>query len=655
MFLQHSDALYPPWLETFICWFGLCGWFCLISTVDCFVLTLVGRLYRFTSSSRAHLRHLNRLLPKPPFHFPPSGFDSRLCLSDHVICLTPLSVLYLAFHLLVFTSSTYPLGVMSFTPPRVRGEHGTRTRRRTWCKSRSATNWNHWPTIRALRLHDTTVDGYDKLKLLPLSRDPTIYTLGSDFSNLLRANCETPRFTYRYAMHQIDPTMTVFQSTQTDAPSDPVVPIILDTGASNGLTMNEDDFVELVYGNYGSMSTAASDNRFPIIGTGIVGYDAIHEDGSIRRWVFPANLCKAAGTRLCSPQITAAYLRQDQRFPTFVSNQAFASIMIDKATDRRITVPIDYSSNLPIVRVKNIKGSQHADSSRRPVDCRCGFNQWCRCPLEIASRTETPPTLHQYLADHEDNPLDIANRNLSGPQKQLLLDHQRLGHIHMRRIQRLYRDNSNADHDDTTPSCLPTTFRSSSTCAAPKCLACLYAKARRRPTQSKANVPHPQAGHLTPTDRKLSPGELVSMDHFESTVRGRLWHTRGRERPEHQFVGGTIFFDHGSKAIFCYPQVSLGSSDTINSKDRFEHSLSQTGQHVHRYHSDNGVFTSHAFQESLKAPRHTFPSPTNTLSGVGAHHENAGAERAIQTVTYMARAMMIHCHIRWPSAFSPSL
>ena len=456
-------------------------------------------------------------------------------------------------------------------------------------------------------------------------------------------------------MHHIDSTMTVYQTTTSDASTDPVVPIILDTGASTGLTMNEDDFVELEYGNYGSMSTAASDNRFPIIGTGIVGYDAIHEDGSIRRWVYPANLCKAAGTRLCSPQINASYLRQDQRFPTFVSNQSFASIMLDKNSERRITVPIDYSSNLPIVRVKNIKAASHTTPQHRPVDCCCGSNQWCRCHLEDRALVESPPTLHQFLSEHEDNPLDASNRNLSRPQKQLLLDHQRLGHVHMRRIQRLYRDSSTSDSDDMTPSCLPATFKSSGTCEAPKCLACLYAKARRRPTQTKANVPHPQAGHLTPTDRKLLPGELVSMDHFESTVRGRLWHTRGRERPQHRFVGGTIFFDHGSKAIFCYPQVSLGSSDTIISKNQFETSLLQVGRQVHRYHSDNGVFTSDAFQESIKADRNTFPSPTSTLSGVGAHHENAGAERAIQTVTYMARAMMIHCHIRWPSAFCPSL
>ena len=450
--------------------------------------------------------------------------------------------------------------------------------------------------------------------------------------------------------------MSVLQAETTAIPDDPVLPIILDTGASHGLTMSEDDFVELTYGNYGSMSTAASDNRFPIIGTGIVGYDAIHENGDIKRWTFPANLCKAAGTRLCSPQVCATYLRQDQRFPTFSSNQAFASILLG-ANDDRITIPIDYASNLPIVRVKSIKTQATSKSKHRPVDCQCGYNQWCRCALSNSSSPSSPPSLHSYLNSHHESPLDQTNLNLTGPQKQLLLDHQRLGHVHMRRIQQLYRfgNDSTSDVDSDSLTCLPSRFKSSSTCDAPKCLACLYEKARRRSTQTKANVPHPNTRHLTPSTDKPIPGELVSMDHFESTIRGRLWHTKGRERPEHRFVGGTIFYDHGSRAIFCYPQVSLGSSDTITSKHEFETTALHSGRRIIRYHSDNGVFTSDAFQESLKTDRSTFPPPKSTLSGVGAHHENAGAERSIQTVTYMARAMMIHCHIRWPTVFDPSL
>jgi hypothetical protein len=39
-----------------------------------------------------------------------------------------------------------------------------------------------------------------------------------------------------------------------------------------------------------------------------------------------------------------------------------------------------------------------------------------------------------------------------------------------------------------------------------------------------------------------------------------------------------------------------------------------------------------------------------TVSGVGAHHQNAVAERAIGTVVNIARTMMLHAKMRWPKA-----
>lgn len=39
---------------------------------------------------------------------------------------------------------------------------------------------------------------------------------------------------------------------------------------------------------------------------------------------------------------------------------------------------------------------------------------------------------------------------------------------------------------------------------------------------------------------------------------------------------------------------------------------------------------------------------TITFSGVGAHHQNGIAERAIQTISNMARANMVHATLHWP-------
>jgi hypothetical protein len=37
-----------------------------------------------------------------------------------------------------------------------------------------------------------------------------------------------------------------------------------------------------------------------------------------------------------------------------------------------------------------------------------------------------------------------------------------------------------------------------------------------------------------------------------------------------------------------------------------------------------------------------------SFSGVGAHHQNCAAERAIKTITYWSRTMMLHAILHWP-------
>ena len=489
------------------------------------------------------------------------------------------------------------------------------------------------------------------IDLAPHPDDLTLEELGDDFSNLIRSHRLTPTTNSKLFNIRLDPTMFI-EDPQACSSADPLLNIILDTGASHGLTMSSDDFVEITYGNFGSMSTAANENKFPIIGAGIVAYDAISENGDLIRWTFPANLCKAAGSRLCSPQVCADYLNLDRRFPSFESNHdVYASIKTD-AIGGRLTVPIDHNVNLPLVKAKNVHVSTKVHSHANDPQCRCSTTNWCRCPLctkpHDTPRTTLADALNQQVVDPDDV-LSTSNENLTTAQKHLLLDHQRLGHLNMRQIQNLYHC-----HETSPDSCLKPKGTGCLTCPLPKCRACLLGKAKRRPTKSTVKRPRSDAGHIPHDPSKLEPGDLVSIDHYESSVRGRLYHTKGRERAEHRFCGGTLFFDHASRAIFVYHQVSLGGSDTIRSKFSLETFASQVGRTIRRYHSDNGILTSDAFERSLQAD-HLEVKPLHTVSGVGAHHQNGGAERAIQTVTSMARTMMIHCHLHWPDGFSPNL
>ena len=60
------------------------------------------------------------------------------------------------------------------------------------------------------------------------------------------------------------------------------------------------------------------------------------------------------------------------------------------------------------------------------------------------------------------------------------------------------------------------------------------------------------------------------------------------------------------------------------------------------YHSNNGVFAAHEFQEACAEEKQT-----QTFGGVGAQHQNAEAERAVQPIMYMARLFMVHSALNW--------
>ena len=103
------------------------------------------------------------------------------------------------------------------------------------------------------------------------------------------------------------------------------------------------------------------------------------------------------------------------------------------------------------------------------------------------------------------------------------------------------------------------------------------------------------------------------------------------------------FVDLVSGFTFVKMQVSLRAGETILAKEEFENIMLDHGATVRKYHGDNGIFVSKAWREHCDDRGQAYD-----FSGVGAHHQNANAERAIQTVSYWARAMMVNAAIHWP-------
>jgi hypothetical protein len=90
-------------------------------------------------------------------------------------------------------------------------------------------------------------------------------------------------------------------------------------------------------------------------------------------------------------------------------------------------------------------------------------------------------------------------------------------------------------------------------------------------------------------------------------------------------------------------QVSLNAKETIRGKHLFERESMNCGHTISSYQGDNGVYKSDAFVADLQERGQMI-----VYSGVGAHHQNGFAERAIRTVSESARAMLLHAAIHWP-------
>ncbi len=67
-------------------------------------------------------------------------------------------------------------------------------------------------------------------------------------------------------------------------------------------------------------------------------------------------------------------------------------------------------------------------------------------------------------------------------------------------------------------------------------------------------------------------------------------------------------------------------------------------------HGDNGIFAAEEFRNDYEEKRQS-----QSFSGVGAQHQNARAERAIQTIMYMAQTFMVHASLHWTERGSDDL
>jgi hypothetical protein len=134
------------------------------------------------------------------------------------------------------------------------------------------------------------------------------------------------------------------------------------------------------------------------------------------------------------------------------------------------------------------------------------------------------------------------------PQTEMLRWHYRLGHLSFQIIKRM-----------AELGILPKKLAQATP---PKCAGCLFGTTTKKPWRNKGIKPKVVV-HLD-----TSPGQMLSVDHLESSAAGFISKLKGR-LTRRRYKAATIFVDHFSRMSYVYLQESLTYADTVESKEAF--------------------------------------------------------------------------------------
>lgn len=424
-------------------------------------------------------------------------------------------------------------------------------------------------------------------------------------------------------------------------------PLIFDTGASNGLTPYKSDFIPSTYREMDlPVKTVASNGS--IVGGGFILRKYKTRSGSI---VYVKSFdyhMPSAEVRLTSPQSLIKSMKGGRAVIDAIRDNVEWHLPDGEILD----IPIDPATNLPTFpqgfvctnEEKRMFVEEHPEMLTAEVLDKCAEEVECEDPS--MSLSEIPARDLQCFTCVADE----TNQNLTPPQKELLHWHWKLG-VNMRDLQHMMKTQNVYDQDDrlvsANPPIIPTKYKGTAKLKPedfPFCLACKLAAAKSRGTETTTTTVRKEREGILTRD-KYEPGEFISSDQFVVHTAGRKAKGYGREGPHNCYHGGTIYQDAASRLVKVQNQVSLGASETVMGKAAFEDWIwNLAGALAKHYHSDNGIFQADLFKADCKEKKQT-----QSYSGVGAKHQNAHAERTIQTISYWARTFMVHAALHWPS------
>ncbi|MHA7811757.1 MAG: GAG-pre-integrase domain-containing protein, partial [Marinobacter adhaerens] len=297
--------------------------------------------------------------------------------------------------------------------------------------------------------------------------------------------------------------------------------LIWDSGCSVSVTHDRNDFISfqptgVLTKLHGIVKGAH------IAGTGLVRWALPDVNGSVRFVNVPGYFVPDAKTRLLS---TSSLLQTypDERIE--LSGQAAILSGIPNDLSRAsVRAPINPRNNLPM-------------------------SQGFAVPMDFEQKEALSATV---------SPVAKSNHNLTEAEKELLRWHYRLGHLDFKKIKFLL---------GTGSLCRSESHRRLHTAASrlrhnPKCAACLLGKQTRRPAPGISKSVVRERSYAIRTDH-LRPGQQVSVDHFDSRTKGRLFSGFGKTPDNEMYKGGAIFTDHATGYTHIELLTSLSSHATL--------------------------------------------------------------------------------------------
>jgi hypothetical protein len=166
-----------------------------------------------------------------------------------------------------------------------------------------------------------------------------------------------------------------------------------------------------------------------IVAFGIVRWVVRDVEENERILRVPAFYLPSSDIRLLSPQSYANFRGWGKReLDCFGGNKTrvWLELNVDCHTMARMEANIASHDNLPYFFSSPVPSTPKSTTEQPPKP-----TSPCDCTSCIACH---------FTAVHNMEVLSKRNQNLSPAQKELLLDHQRLGHLNMAHVQQLYRD-----------------------------------------------------------------------------------------------------------------------------------------------------------------------------------------------------------------------